>query len=168
MHRALRELVDAALESERIDLRHVAAYRLPAVHLVHTIAEVRPALLVVPAPPRASWRIVLRRSIGARLLRTVSQPIVVVPRPAIVPMTRATLAPARQNRHAGDARFSRRHAPPESRTRSFNASATVVPSVAGQAVCDSQADVWEAGRQVKANKGAPGVDGQILSSSKPI
>lgn len=94
VYRAVRELVDAALQGERIGLRHVSAYRLPAVHLVHIIAEVRPALLVVPAPPRASWRTLLRRSLGARLLRTVSQPIVVVPRPAIVAMTRVTLEAA--------------------------------------------------------------------------
>ncbi len=78
MHRAVREIVDAALPGERIDLRHVSAYRLPAAHLAHTIAAVGPALLVVPAPPRASWRTVLRRSIAAQVLRTASRPIVVV------------------------------------------------------------------------------------------
>jgi len=92
MHRAVREHVDAALDGEEIDLRHVSAYRLPAAHLAQAVAEVRPALLVVPAPPRANWRTVLRPSISAQLLRRASLPIVVVPRGAVVRAKRATLA----------------------------------------------------------------------------
>jgi nucleotide-binding universal stress UspA family protein len=92
MQRAVRELVDAALEGEEVDLRHVSAYRLPAVHLARAVDEVRPALLVVPAPARASWRTVLRRSIAAQLLRRSSQPIVVVAPRAVVPTKRAALA----------------------------------------------------------------------------
>lgn len=94
MRRAVGELVDAALEGEEVDLRHVSAHRFPAVHILHTVAEVRPALLVVPAPPRARWRTVFRPSISDLLLRSGAHPIVVVPRGAVVPVKRATLAAA--------------------------------------------------------------------------
>lgn len=91
MYRAVRRLVDAALDDERVDLRHVSAYRLPAAYLRHAVAEVRPALLVVPAPPRARWRTILRPSIGSLLLRNASCPIVVVPPGAVGPAKREML-----------------------------------------------------------------------------
>lgn len=94
MQRAVRKLVDAGLEGEEVDVCHVSAYRQPAVHLARTVAEVRPALLVVPAPAQASWRTVLRPSVGAQLLRRTSQPIVVVPPRTVLPAKRVALAAA--------------------------------------------------------------------------
>ena len=91
MHRAARDDVHAALDDEAPALRHVSAYRLPAVHLARTVAELDPALLVVAAP-RASWRNPLRRSVASQLLRRASCPVVLVPRGAAVSARRAAVA----------------------------------------------------------------------------
>jgi nucleotide-binding universal stress UspA family protein len=78
MHDDVRSVVEAALDGEELDLRHVFAYRLPAVHLAQTVAQLQPAFLAVAAPKRG-WRSLFRPSIGARLLRSASCPVVVVP-----------------------------------------------------------------------------------------
>jgi nucleotide-binding universal stress UspA family protein len=78
MHRDVRGVVDDALDGEELALRHVFAYRLPAPHLVRTVARLEPALVVVAAPA-SGWRSRLRRSGGARLLRSASCPVVLVP-----------------------------------------------------------------------------------------
>ena len=93
MHRAARDDVEAALDDEALVLRHVSAYRLPAVHLARTVAEVEPALLVVAAP-RGSWRDRLRRSVSSQLLRSASCPVVLVPHGAAIRAKRATVAMA--------------------------------------------------------------------------
>jgi|GEM_PF-6877468 len=91
MHRGARDDVEAALEDDALVLRHVSAYRLPAVHLAQTVAEVKPALLVVAAPG-ASWRNLLRRSVGSQLLRRASCPVVLVPHGAAISAKRAAVA----------------------------------------------------------------------------
>ena len=93
MHRGARHDVEAALDDEALVLRHVSAYRLPAVHLARTVAEVKPALLVVAAP-RASWRNLFRRSVSSQLLRRASCPVVLVPHGAAIRAKRATVAMA--------------------------------------------------------------------------
>jgi nucleotide-binding universal stress UspA family protein len=94
MHRAVRGVVEAALDGHELDLRHVSAYRLPVADLAQTVAEVGPALLVVPAPPRANWRNLGRPSLSAQLLRTATCPVVVVPEGAAVRAKQMTLAGA--------------------------------------------------------------------------
>lgn len=93
MHRAARDDVQAALDDEALVLRHVSAYRLPAVHLAQTVAEVKPALLVVAAP-RASWRNLLRRSVSSQLLRRASCSVVLVPHGAAISAKAAAVAMA--------------------------------------------------------------------------
>ena len=48
----VRSVVEAALDGEELDLRHVFAYRLPAAHLAQTVAQLQPAFLAVAAPKR--------------------------------------------------------------------------------------------------------------------
>lgn len=93
MHRAARDDVQSAVDGEALALRHVSAYRLPAVHLARTVADVKPALLVVAAP-RASWRDRFRPSVGARLLRRASCPVVLVPHGAAIRAKQTTAAMA--------------------------------------------------------------------------
>ena len=91
MHRAARDDVEAALAGEALALRHVSAYRLPAVHLARTVAEVAPALLVVPtARPRRRDR--FRPPVSAQVLRRASCPVVLVPRAAAMRPEQTTVA----------------------------------------------------------------------------
>jgi nucleotide-binding universal stress UspA family protein len=78
MHRDMAGVVANAVDGEKLDLRHVFAYRLPAAHVAQTVAQLQPALLAVAAPKRG-WRSLLRRSVGARLLRGARCPVVLVP-----------------------------------------------------------------------------------------
>jgi nucleotide-binding universal stress UspA family protein len=92
MHRAVRGVVEAALDGVELDLRHVSAYRLPVADLAQTVADVQPELLVVAAPPRTNWQNLGRPSLSAQLLRRASCPVVVVPEGADVHAKRTTLA----------------------------------------------------------------------------
>jgi nucleotide-binding universal stress UspA family protein len=92
MHRAVRGVVEAALDGAELDLRHVSAYRLPVADLAQTVAVVQPALLVVAAPTRANWRNLGRPSLSAQLLRRALCPVVVVPEGAAVRAKKTTLA----------------------------------------------------------------------------
>jgi nucleotide-binding universal stress UspA family protein len=83
MHRDVRSVVESALDGEALELGHVFAYRLPAAHLAQTVARLEPALLAVAVPMRG-WRRRLGRSVGARLLRDASCPVVVVAEGAAV------------------------------------------------------------------------------------
>ena len=94
MYHAVRNGLAAAVDGDVLDVRHVWAYRLPAAHLAHTVAEVQPALLVVAAPRQATWRTLLRPSVSARLLRRAGCPVVVVPEGAAVRASKPTLVRA--------------------------------------------------------------------------
>jgi nucleotide-binding universal stress UspA family protein len=91
MHRDVRSVVEATLDGEGLDLRHAFAYRLPAAHLAETVAQVQPALIAVAAPKRG-WRSLFRPSVGVRLLRSASCPVVVVPEGAAVRSTPTRVA----------------------------------------------------------------------------
>jgi nucleotide-binding universal stress UspA family protein len=93
MQRDVAADVEAGVDGEALDLRHVSAYRLPADHLGQTVADVDPALLVVAAP-RAGWRNPLRPSLSAQLVRRASCPVVLVPRGAALRAREAMVAMA--------------------------------------------------------------------------
>ena len=94
MYHAVRRGLAAADDGDELDVRHVGAYRLPAAHLAHTVAEVRPALVVVAAPRQATWRHRLRPSVSAQLLRRARCPVVVVPEGAAVRASKPMLVGA--------------------------------------------------------------------------
>jgi nucleotide-binding universal stress UspA family protein len=71
----------------------VFAYRLPGPHLAQTVAQLQPALLAVAVPTRG-WRRRFGRSVGARLLRGASCPVVVVPQEAAAVRADATMVAA--------------------------------------------------------------------------
>lgn len=93
MQRGALDDIEAALDDEALAVRHVSAYRLPAVDLAQTVAEVKPALLVVAAP-RASWRNLFRPPVSSQLLRRASCPVVLVPNGATMRAPQTTVAMA--------------------------------------------------------------------------
>lgn len=94
MHRDVHGVVEDTLYSEELDLRHVSAYRLPTGHLATTVAEVQPTLLAVAAPTRAGWRSLFGPSLAARLIRSASCPVVLVPEGAAIASNRNATAMA--------------------------------------------------------------------------
>ncbi len=91
MYHEARDVVEAAVDGDDLDLRHFSAYRLPAAHLAHVVGEVQPDLLVVAAPRRRKWTNLVRPSVGALLLRRATCPVVLVPDGAAVLATKPTL-----------------------------------------------------------------------------
>lgn len=93
MQRGARDDVEAALDDDALSVRHVSAYRLPAVHLARVVATAQPALLVVAASC-ASMRDPFRPPVSSQLLRRASCPVVLVPHGALVRAEQSTLAMA--------------------------------------------------------------------------
>ncbi len=93
MQRAARAAIGGAVSIDHLDIRHATAYRNPAADLGRTITEIEPALLVVGAAGRPSWRDLLWPSLAAQLVRGATRPVVVVPVGAKLPAEMSAVAP---------------------------------------------------------------------------